>query len=526
MPCIAAVATTKPEEPVARRALLVVGLLLAEFLLLSFAFDVQPATAKVSGLSVLGWFGPWALCCGAGTVWRIPTADWRGLQGGHARPTWPWFVHGVAYFALAAAAAFFVREPSLSLALGLMVLGAGVGATAIGAAFPLAGVLSLLRRRWHRVLAGILIGSLAFGAGWGASYLWDELADLTLLMSALLLELLVDGIAINPDTRLLGLEHFRVIIAPVCSGIEGLGLTAVLVSFYIFHFRRELGPRGWWALPLALLASYTANIVRIVALILIGEYVSPTVAIGGFHSKAGWVLFIAVALGTVAILRRRAMKQEIRAPAPNPVTPYLAPLMIVVGASMLTGLFVFAFPRAYPLTALLGAAAIWTWAPRTALFESAPRWLVPSLAGVLAYVLWIVTLPVADQEAVGRGLEVFKAWPLWAQAGWIFFRFVGGVGVAPVVEELAFRGFLLRRLRGADFEKEAPPPPWSAAAILSSLAFGFAHSTPVAGTLAGLVYAWVYARRGSLGDAVVAHAVSNLIIAVQVVVLGDWWLWL
>ena len=43
---------------------------------------------------------------------------------------------------------------------------------------------------------------------------------------------------------------------------------------------------------------------------------------------------------------------------------------------------------------------------------------------------------------------------LWV--GWVAMRVFGSVLVVPVVEELAFRGYLLRRLIDADFEAVSP----------------------------------------------------------------------
>ena len=64
------------------------------------------------------------------------------------------------------------------------------------------------------------------------------------------------------------------------------------------------------------------------------------------------------------------------------------------------------------------------------------------------------------------------------------------------------------------------------AVVLSSLAFGLLHGERwIVGTVAGLLYAGVYLRRGRIGDAVIAHAVSNAVLAACVLLGGKWFLW-
>ena len=95
----------------------------------------------------------------------------------------------------------------------------------------------------------------------------------------------------------------------------------------------------------------------------------------------------------------------------------------------------------------------------------------------------------------------------------------------PVVEELAFRGFLLRWLVSPEFER-VPPRAWTwSAVLLSSLAFGAVHAHWILGTLTGLAFAMVLLRRGRLADAILAHALTNAGIAVAVLGFGRWDLW-
>ena len=45
------------------------------------------------------------------------------------------------------------------------------------------------------------------------------------------------------------------------------------------------------------------------------------------------------------------------------------------------------------------------------------------------------------------------------------------------------------------------------------------------GVAAGLLYAYAQKRRGLLSDAITAHAVTNGLIAIQVLWAGHWSLW-
>lgn len=83
---------------------------------------------------------------------------------------------------------------------------------------------------------------------------------------------------------------------------------------------------------------------------------------------------------------------------------------------------------------------------------------------------------------------------------------VGGVVLAPLVEEVAFRGLLyatLRRRLG-----------WPAAALLSAALFALPHGYGLGGSLSvfvsGVVWAWGYERTGSLLPGIAAHAANNL----------------
>jgi CAAX prenyl protease-like protein len=108
---------------------------------------------------------------------------------------------------------------------------------------------------------------------------------------------------------------------------------------------------------------------------------------------------------------------------------------------------------------------------------------------------------------------------------WLTFRVIGAVITAPLAEELAFRGYLTRRLIKADF-RDVPPGQFRPSSFLvSSVLFGALHGRWLAGTLAGMFYALALYRRRKLSDAVLAHATTNALIAADVLLAGAWPLW-
>jgi CAAX prenyl protease-like protein len=100
------------------------------------------------------------------------------------------------------------------------------------------------------------------------------------------------------------------------------------------------------------------------------------------------------------------------------------------------------------------------------------------------------------------------------------------VVTVPIAEELAFRGYLARRFLRRDFDSVPFTGLTALSIALSSVAFGLMHGQQWGvGILAGLAYAFALRWRGRMGDAVVAHAVSNLLLAAWVLGFGDWAQW-
>jgi membrane protease YdiL (CAAX protease family) len=61
--------------------------------------------------------------------------------------------------------------------------------------------------------------------------------------------------------------------------------------------------------------------------------------------------------------------------------------------------------------------------------------------------------------------------------------------------------------------------------VVSAVLSDALHGRWLAGTVAGMCYAWAMSRRGRVDDAILAHAITNALIAAAVLILGPWGLW-
>jgi exosortase E/protease (VPEID-CTERM system) len=274
------------------------------------------------------------------------------------------------------------------------------------------------------------------------------------------------------------------------------------------------------------------NIVRITALIAIGDAGHEGVALHGFHSDAGWILFNAVAFGFLLAANRLPWLHKNGLAAPrvaqtetrNEAVMYLLPFVAVLAASMVAKAASDGFEWLYPLRLVAALAVFWWFRAEYRKLDWKFGWLGP-VAGAAVFAMWfgLARWQHVDGTALGGQLAQLAR---WQRVGWIAARAVAAVVTVPIAEELAFRGYLARRVMAADVET-VPFARLSAAAMLvSSAVFGLMHGKMwVAGIVAGLAFAGVAKVRGRLGEAVAAHATANLLIAVWVLVSGDFGMW-
>jgi exosortase E/protease (VPEID-CTERM system) len=518
-------------------------LLLAEYLLLSVALSADALRQRSGWWSSLGSIDPLGAIALAAAAAALLIGGSRAKPNGSGATTLPppalaprlaW--HALAFGLFAACSTQVLGEPFASTPNP----GAWMAAWTVlaGAVFLSAAALTLrpgsllpALRRFHRPLfLGAAVGLVAWAAGRATTELWLELGRITFAGVVLVLRLAGQTVVDHSDQLEIGIDDYVVHIAASCAGYEGFGLMVVFLGAFLWIERHRLRfPRAYLLLPIGIAAVLGANIVRIAALIGLGRWVSPQIAEGSFHSKAGWVLYCGIALGIAAAARRSRFLTRHAVPADgetwNPAATYLLALLALIATVLVTGLVAGDFDDLYPLRPLAVVAVLWAYRDSFPLRIARPSWESVAL-GVFVFAMWMMLEPPPDMQRVTAWKEHLEAMPAIARYAWLLCRVAGSVITVPIAEELAFRGYLVRRLIARDFtEVRAATFTWPSF-LLSSVAFGAMHQRWIAGTIAGMCFALAQLRGGRLEDAVVAHAIANALIAVTVLSLGSWSLWM
>ena len=194
----------------------------------------------------------------------------------------------------------------------------------------------------------------------------------------------------------------------------------------------------------------------------------------------------------------------------------------------------------YFAKSLVGAWMIWEMRPFVSELRLNFSWEAVAV-GIGVLVMWVGIdgwYPGLSELGVKLGLSKAPATPVvpWnphlqfgegAPLAWFFIvaRILGASLVVPVLEEVFFRSFLYRYIAKPDFQTVPLGffrwTPFLATAVV----FGFEHEEWLAGILCAFAYQGLVIWKKRLGDAIVAHGITNLLLGLWVVWKGDWQFW-
>ncbi len=210
--------------------------------------------------------------------------------------------------------------------------------------------------------------------------------------------------------------------------------------------------------------------------------------------------------------------------------PFVAPFVIFVALRWLP------FPQEWvaPVRLVVVAAAIALLSRRV--IPRQPSFALGSiLLGIAVFAVWIgpdLVWPgyrdtwLLQNVLTGAARSSLPA-QIKSNAFFISIRILESAMLVPILEELFWRGWFMRWLIRADFESVPMGryTPWSFWVVAVLFASEHGPYWDV-GLIAGVAYNWWTVRTRSLADCILAHAVTNAVLAGYVLVFNQWQYWL
>jgi CAAX prenyl protease-like protein len=212
-----------------------------------------------------------------------------------------------------------------------------------------------------------------------------------------------------------------------------------------------------------------------------------------------------------------------------PVAAFLILLAVGKAIRQVKGAFWLDSPEywIYPAqTIFCGVLLTWFW--REYEFRAARRIVFSAAVALLVFAVWISPQALLGfpPRLDGFNPEIFSGQPApyWTT---IVFRFLRLVVVVPLVEEVFWRGFLLRYFVNEQFYTVPFGTfSWLSFAVVT-VGFGFAHARAdwMAALITGALYNCVAYRTRNLASCVVTHAITNLLLGLWIMKTGQWGFW-
>lgn len=528
--------------PVVAAALLLVGVELAVLFGLGSLIDLG-GTCGDAGLAVICGVIRVAFLRGiplavlsVATALLVPSV--RQLARADLRPSGRWLcLHaaGSGLCGLPFAVALLPEGPEL-VPYAIVAWPIGGVAAGLGLLFSIAPPAAWLRARGLGGLLLVFLGTStvglstiqsATGALWRGEWGGEALASLTLRSVELFLQLVGVGAVTHPAARVIGIDDFQVSVGAPCSGLQGIVLLSVFLVLYGAALRNTISfARFLVVFPAVWFLSWSLNVVRIAVLLLIGRYHSPDLAVGGFHSHAGWLIFLTISIPVATLAHRIPWLRKDRSASPiaarprsvpriwaDPVALETLPFAAFLGLAVVLATLSETPELFYPARICLVGALLWRF--RGLLRTLQWRFDTGAIAcGGAIGAFWVLS---ADEALMPGDIDLeLAALPIWASVLWAVFRIAGTVLVVPLVEELFFRGYVLRTL------STGLPAGVLMGIVISSASFGMLHDRWLIAAFAGLIFSLLALSRSGLPGAILAHAAANAIVAAWAVSTGDW----
>lgn len=213
-------------------------------------------------------------------------------------------------------------------------------------------------------------------------------------------------------------------------------------------------------------------------------------------------------------------------------TAYFLPMAVFLGFVWIGGQSKSLYPAAYVSRAIIVAVLLWCFRRHYTKIRW-DFWWLGIIVGIIGIFQWVgMQLWLQNHFAFFKpGKDFFNpetAFPHPA-AFWSFVavRIAGAVLVVPFMEELFWRDYLWRYIIAPNNFKlaEVGERDWKALLLVSG-AFAFVHGNwGLTAVVWALLVGLLLYRTRSLGACIIAHGVTNLLLALYVLRTHDWSFW-
>lgn len=218
----------------------------------------------------------------------------------------------------------------------------------------------------------------------------------------------------------------------------------------------------------------------------------------------------------------------------HPAIPYVAPFLLFIAFLAARKVMPFGPEIEYPIRVLAVSALLFL-VSRPVLSLRPTRALASIALGLAIFALWIgpdLLFPGYRKHwifsnALTGHVESSLPSDVHANLAFLLFRMAGTAIVVPIIEELFWRGFLLRWLTRSNFTALPLGEASRSAFWITALLFASEHGPYWdVGLITGLLLNDWLRRTRSLADCIVAHAVANAALGAYVLASRRWEYWL
>ncbi|PWU17912.1 MAG: CAAX prenyl protease-related protein [Verrucomicrobia bacterium] len=182
----------------------------------------------------------------------------------------------------------------------------------------------------------------------------------------------------------------------------------------------------------------------------------------------------------------------------------------------------------YIAKTFIGAWMVWTVRP----YVQEMRWKLSweaVVVGVAIFAVWVGLDGLYPRlSKLDAGANPFEQFGAGSAVAWFYIVVhIGGMTIiVPPVEEIFYRSMLYRYFVKLDFLSMPLGRFHALSFVVTSVIFGLMHPDRwLAGIICGVAYQGLVVRKNRLGDAMTAHAVTNLMLGCWIVWRHQWSFW-